>query len=360
VPGASHVMIERLKGIEERYGEIEKKLIDPAIIANNREYTRLAKERAQLVDVVACGREYRKVLDDLAEHKAVLDGADPELRELARAELPAMQRHAAALEDKLRQLLTPRDPNDERNVLLEIRAGTGGAEASLFAGELYRMYSRYAEHHGWKVEPLSLSDTGLGGIKEVIALISGRGAYSRLKYEGGVHRVQRVPETEASGRIHTSAVTVAVMPEAEEVEVNINEEKDLRIDVMRASGPGGQSVNTTDSAVRVTHIPTGIVIVCRDEKSQHKNKSRALKVLRAKLLEKARAEQDAKIADQRRSMVGTGDRSERIRTYNFPQSRVTDHRVNLTLHQLDQILDGNLDSIIDALANADQAQALSA
>ena len=290
----------------------------------------------------------------------MLEADDAELRELAKAELPTMQRSQAALEERLRQLLTPRDPNDDRNVLLEIRAGTGGEEASLFAGVLYRMYTRYAERHGWKVEPLSVSATGLGGIKEVIASINGHGAYSRLKFEGGVHRVQRVPATESSGRIHTSAVTVAVMPEADEVEVNINEEKDLRIDVMRASGPGGQSVNTTDSAVRITHLPTGMVIVCRDEKSQHKNKARALKILRARLLENARAEQDAKIAEARRSMVGTGDRSERIRTYNFPQTRVTDHRINLTLHQLDQVLDGALDPIIDALATKEQAAALSA
>jgi peptide chain release factor 1 len=353
-------MLEKLTGIEERYGELERKLSDPAVIANNREYARFAKERAQLAEVAAAAREYRKLLDEIREHKAILEGDDPELRELAKAELPALHKQQGALEERLKVLLTPRDPNDEKNVLLEIRAGTGGAEASLFAGELYRMYCRYAEHHGWKVEALSMSDTGLGGIKEVIALISGRGAYSRLKYEGGVHRVQRVPETEGSGRIHTSAVTVAVMPEADEVEVNINEEKDLRIDVMRASGPGGQSVNTTDSAVRITHLPSGMVIVCRDEKSQHKNKARALKILRARLLEQARAEQDAKIAAQRRSMVGTGDRSERIRTYNFPQSRVTEHRVNLTVHQLAQVLDGGLDPIIDALATAEQSQALSA
>jgi peptide chain release factor 1 len=353
-------MLDKLKGIEEHFAEIERRLSDPAVISNNREYAQLARERAQLQDVAAAIREYRRLLDDIAGHKAVLEGDDAELRDLAKGELPAMQRGQAALEERLKQLLTPRDPNDEKNVVLEIRAGTGGEEASLFAGVLFRMYTRYAERHGWKVEALSLSTTGLGGIKEVIALITGRGAYSRLKFEGGVHRVQRVPATEASGRIHTSAVTVAVLPEADEVEVNINEEKDLRIDVMRASGPGGQSVNTTDSAVRVTHIPSGIVIVCRDEKSQHKNKSRALKILRARLLEMAHAEQDAKVADARRSMVGTGDRSERIRTYNFPQSRVTDHRVNLTLHQLDQVLDGALEPIIDALATKEQAQALSA
>jgi len=353
-------MLDKIKGIEDRFAEIEAKLGDPAIISNNREYARLAKERSQLTEIVDCAREYRKALNEITEHQALADGSDADLRELARAELPGLQKKQSVLGESLRRLLIPRDPNDERNVLLEIRAGTGGAEASLFAGDLYRMYQRYAERHGWKLEALSLSDTGLGGIKEVIALISGRGAYSRLKYEGGVHRVQRVPETEGSGRIHTSAVTVAVMPEADEVEVNIDEAKDLRIDVMRASGPGGQSVNTTDSAVRITHIPSGMVIVCRDEKSQHKNKARALKILRSRLLEEARAEQDAHIAATRKSMVGTGDRSERIRTYNFPQSRVTDHRVNLTLHQLDQVLDGAIDAIIDVLATQEQAQALSA
>jgi peptide chain release factor 1 len=352
-------MIEKLNGIEERYAELERRLSDPAIIANNREYAQLAKERAQLEQVAVAIREYRRLLGEVAEHKALLEGDDVELREIARDELPDLHRRQAAVEERLKQLLTPRDPNDDKNVLLEIRAGTGGEEASLFASELFRMYTRFAERHRWKVEPLSLSTTGLGGIKEVVALVSGRGAYSRLKFEGGVHRVQRVPATEASGRIHTSAVTVAVLPEADEVEVNINEEKDLRIDVMRASGPGGQSVNTTDSAVRITHIPSGMVIICRDEKSQHKNKARALKILRARLLEAAHAEQDAKIAETRRSMVGTGDRSERIRTYNFPQSRVTDHRVNLTLHQLDQVLDGAIDPLIDALATREQAEALS-
>jgi len=353
-------LLDRLKGIEQRYDDLEQRLNDPAVVANTREYAQLAKEHAQLHDVAEVVREYRRVLDELDDYRALIEGDDAELRELAKAELPVLQRNQARVEERLRELLTPRDPNDDKNVLLEIRAGTGGEEASLFASELFRMYTRYAERHRWKVEALSLSTTGLGGIKEVIAAITGRGAFSRLKFEGGVHRVQRVPTTEASGRIHTSAVTVAVLPEADEVEVNINEEKDLRIDVMRASGPGGQSVNTTDSAVRVTHLPSGIVIVCRDEKSQHKNKARALKILRARLLDMARAEQDAKIADARRSMVGTGDRSERIRTYNFPQSRVTDHRVNLTLHQLEQVLDGGLDSIIDALATKEQAQALSA
>jgi len=352
-------MLDKLKGIEERFDDLERKLADPAVVANNREYAQLARERSQLEELVGALRAYRRVSDEIANHRALME-SDPELRDLARAELPDLEKQQTALEARLRDLLTPRDPNDDRNVILEIRAGTGGEEASLFASELFRMYTRFAERRGWKVEPLSLSTTGLGGLKEAIAQITGRGAYSRLKFEGGVHRVQRVPATEASGRIHTSAVTVAVMPEADEVEVNINEEKDLRIDVMRASGPGGQSVNTTDSAVRITHLPSGIVIVCRDEKSQHKNKARALKILRARLLDQARAEQEAKIAATRRSMVGTGDRSERIRTYNFPQSRVTDHRVNLTLHQLDQVLDGALDQIIDALASREQAEALGA
>jgi peptide chain release factor 1 len=353
-------LIEKLNGIEERYAELERRVSDPAVIANNREYAVLARERSQLEEVATAIRGYRKLLDEIDDHRALLEGDDVELRELAKAELPTMQHQQAQAEENLKHLLAPRDPNDEKNVVLEIRAGTGGEEASLFAGDLFRMYSRYAERHRWKIETLTLSSTGLGGIKEVVALIAGRGAYSRLKFEGGVHRVQRVPATETQGRIHTSAVTVAVLPEADEVEVNINEEKDLRIDVMRASGPGGQSVNTTDSAVRITHIPSGMVIICRDEKSQHKNKARALKILRARLLEQATAEQDAKIAASRRSMVGTGDRSERIRTYNFPQSRVTDHRVNLTLHQLDLVLDGAIDPLIDALNTKEQAEALSA
>jgi peptide chain release factor 1 len=353
-------MLDKLKGIEDRFAEVERQLGDPAVFGNSREYAKLAKERSQLQEVVDRIRDYRRVLDELAQHKSVLEGNDEELRELVKEELPVLRQKQTELEVELRRLLAPRDPNDDKNVILEIRAGTGGEEASLFANDLYRMYTRYAENHGWKVEPLSLSSTGLGGLKEAIASINGRGAYSRLKFEGGVHRVQRVPATEASGRIHTSAVTVAVLPEADEVEVNINEEKDLRIDVMRASGPGGQSVNTTDSAVRITHIPSGMVIICRDEKSQHKNKARALKVLRARLLERAHEEQDAKIAESRRSMVGSGDRSERIRTYNFPQSRVTDHRVNLTLHQLERVLDGGLDPIIDALSTREQAQVLGA
>jgi peptide chain release factor 1 len=353
-------MLDKVKGIEERYSELERQLSDPATMANNREFARLAKERSQLQEVVECIRGYRHAMNEVADYKAALESNDDDLRELAKEELPGLREKLVSLETHLKELMTPRDLNDDKDVILEIRAGTGGEEASLFAADLFRMYTRYAEERGWKVEVLSMSSTGLGGIKEVIASVSGSGAWSRFKFEGGVHRVQRVPATEASGRIHTSAVTVAVLPEADEVEVNINEEKDLRIDVMRASGPGGQSVNTTDSAVRITHLPSGMVIICRDEKSQHKNKARALKILRARLLEKAHEEQDAKIAESRRSMVGTGDRSERIRTYNFPQSRVTDHRINLTLHHLERVLDGGLDPLIDALATQEQAQALSA
>ena len=281
------------------------------------------------------------------------------MRELARGELPELEAELAALDERLKALLLPRDPNDERNTVLEIRAGTGGDEAGLFAAELFRMYTRYAERHGWRVEVLSSSPTGIGGLKEVIALVQGEGAYSRLKFEGGVHRVQRVPVTETQGRIHTSAVTVAVLPEAEDVEIDLPE-KDLRIDVFRSSGPGGQSVNTTDSAVRVTHLPTGLVVTCQDEKSQHKNKAKALKILRARLLDRARQDQQATIAANRRAMVGSGDRSEKIRTYNFPQSRITDHRVNLTLHQLDRVLDGDLDPVVDALATKARSDALEA
>ena len=344
-------MLDKASAIEERFAELERKLTDPAALGNQREYAQLAKERSQLSEAAHCAREYIRIADEIAGHKSILDGDDADLRELAKAEMPTLQKNLSTVEEKLKELLTPRDPNDDKNVILEIRAGTGGEEASLFAGDLFRMYTRYAERHDGRSKSLSMSDTGLGGIKEVIALMSGRGAYSRLKYEGGVHRVQRVPATEGSGRIHTSAVTVAVMPEADEVEVNINEEKDLRIDVMRASGPGGQSVNTTDSAVRITHIPSGMVIILPRRKiAAQEQGARRLKILRARLLEQAQAEQEAKIAQTRRSMVGTGDRSERIRTYNFPQSRVTDHRVNLTLHQLDNLLDGEIDPMIDALA----------
>jgi peptide chain release factor 1 len=352
-------MLERLAEVERRYEELERLVADPAVIANRREYARLARERAQLAETVAGYRERQRIERDIAEHRELLQDADAGVRELARSELPALESDLSALDERLKGLLLPRDPNDERNTVLEIRAGTGGDEAGLFAAELFRMYSRYAERHGWRVEVLSSSPTGIGGLKEVIALVQGEGAFSRLKFEGGVHRVQRVPVTETQGRIHTSAVTVAVLPEAEDVEIDLPE-KDLRIDVFRSSGPGGQSVNTTDSAVRVTHLPTGLVVTCQDEKSQHKNKAKALKILRARLLDRARQDQQASIAANRRAMVGSGDRSEKIRTYNFPQSRITDHRVNLTLHQLDRVLDGDLDQVVDALATKARSDALEA
>ena len=352
-------MLERLAEVERRYEELERLVVDPAVIANRREYAKLSRERSQLEDTVKGYRERQRLERDIAEHRELLHDPDAGVRELARGELPELEAELAALDERLKALLLPRDPNDERNTVLEIRAGTGGDEAGLFAAELFRMYTRYAERHGWRVEVLSSSPTGIGGLKEVIALVQGEGAYSRLKFEGGVHRVQRVPVTETQGRIHTSAVTVAVLPEAEDVEIDLPE-KDLRIDVFRSSGPGGQSVNTTDSAVRVTHLPTGLVVTCQDEKSQHKNKAKALKILRARLLDRARQDQQATIAANRRAMVGSGDRSEKIRTYNFPQSRITDHRVNLTLLQLDRVLDGDLDPVVDALATKARSDALEA
>ncbi len=353
----SDTLLDKLTEVEKRYQELEETLSRAEVISNPKEYARLGKERSTLEEIVACFREWRKTSDDLQGNQSLLEDSDPAVRELAQEEQDTLQAKYTHLEEKLRLLLIPKDPLDEKNVLLEIRAGTGGEEASLFAANLFRMYTRYAENHNWRLEVLSASPTGLGGFKEVISMIEGRGAYSRLKFEGGVHRVQRVPETEASGRIHTSAVTVAVLPEADDVDVHIDE-KDLRIDVFRSSGPGGQSVNTTDSAVRITHIPSGLVVSCQDEKSQHKNKAKGLKILRARLLERAREEQQAAISASRRSMVGSGDRSERIRTYNFPQSRVTDHRVNVTLHTLERVLDGELDPIVDALVTSYQAEAL--
>jgi peptide chain release factor 1 len=352
-------MFDRLAEVERRYEELERLVADPSVIANRREFAKVAKERSQLEETVLCWRARQRLAQEVEDHREFARGKDADLRDLARAELPALEARLEEMDATLRRLLIPKDPNDERNTVLEIRAGTGGDEASLFAAELFRMYSRYAERHGWRIEVLSQSPTGLGGFKEVIALVQGKGAYSRLKYEGGVHRVQRVPVTETQGRIHTSAVTVAVLPEAEDVEVDLAD-KDLRIDVYRSSGPGGQSVNTTDSAVRVTHLPTGLVVTCQDEKSQHKNKAKALKILRARLLERAKEEQHAEIAASRREMIRSGDRSEKIRTYNFPQSRVTDHRVNLTLHQLDRVLDGDIDAMVDALITRRESEALQA
>ena len=350
-------MLDKLAELETRYRELEALLVDPAVIGNRRDFARLSRERASLEDVVACYRDWRVLADEERDLEALVEDPDPDLRDMARAELPALRKRREATEQALRLLLIPKNPNDERNVILEIRAGTGGEEASLFAAALFRMYTRFAERRGWRIEILSSNATGLGGFKEIVSSVEGRGAYSLLKCEAGVHRVQRVPSTEASGRIHTSAVTVAVLPEADEVDVEL-EDKELRIDVFRSSGPGGQSVNTTDSAVRVTHLPTGLVVSCQDEKSQHKNKAKALKILRSRLLERAQEEQRSAIAQSRRSMVGSGDRSERIRTYNFPQNRVTDHRINLTVHALDRVLDGDIDPVVGPLVAHHQAAAL--
>ena len=352
-------MLDKLAEVEKRYGELDRLLADPQLLNNQREYSKVAKERSDLEEVVTCYRQWRKVEKEIADNRELLNEKDEALRDLAKEELVALQETKQSLENRLKLLLLPKDPNDSKSVLLEIRAGTGGEEASLFAASLFRMYTRYGESRGWKVEIMSSSPTGLGGFKEIIALIEGQGVYSQLKFEGGVHRVQRVPVTEASGRIHTSAVTVAVLAEADEVEVGIDP-KEIRVDVYRSSGPGGQSVNTTDSAVRITHLPTGLVVTCQDEKSQHKNKSKGLKILRARLLERKQEEQRSEIAATRKLMVGSGDRSERIRTYNFPQGRVTDHRINLTLYKLEQVMDGNLKALVDALVTNYQAEALQA
>ena len=351
-------MFEKLNALEERYEELTKKLSAPEVIANQEQFRRYAKSHAELGEVVEKYRKYKEISQEIADTKELLHTeTDTEMHELAKEELEELEPRVEEIEQELRMLLIPKDPNDEKNIVLEIRAGTGGEEAALFAGDLFRMYSKYSEQRGWKVDVMSQNPIGIGGFKEIIALIEGKGVYSRLKFESGVHRVQRVPITEASGRIHTSAVTVAMLPEAEEVEIDINPEE-LRIDVYRSSGPGGQSVNTPDSAVRNTHIPTGIVVSCQDEKSQHKNKAKGLKILRARLLDKAQSEQRQAIARDRKNQVGSGDRSERIRTYNFPQSRVTDHRINLTLYALDSILEGKLDNVIEPLITSAKAEAL--
>ena len=342
-----------------RYDHLGDELSKPEVIRNQSLYRSLARERNDLGEAVEAIHSYRELERRLREDRDVIDsGGDEELVEIAEAEIEELEGRLEELDERIKMLLIPKDPDDSRNTVFEIRAGTGGNEASLFAADLARMYRLFAEGHGWKVDVLSSNPTEIGGFKEIIFLITGEGVYGKLKFERGVHRVQRVPVTESGGRIHTSAVSVAVLPEAEEVDVTIAP-KDLRVDVFRSSGPGGQSVNTTDSAVRITHVPTGMVVTCQDEKSQHKNKAKALKVLRARLLEKARSEQEEKIAAARKTMVGSGDRSAKIRTYNFPQGRVTDHRVNLTLHRLDEILDGDIEEIIEALSIAHREELLS-
>ena len=349
-------MLNKLQVLEDKYKELTEKISDIEVINDQKTWQKYMKEHADLEPIVMKYREYTNVLQSIADSKEILqEESDEELRELAKMELSEMEDMVEPLESELKILLLPKDPNDDKNVIVEIRGGAGGDEAALFAGDLFRMYSTYAERRRWKMELLSASDTGVGGYKEVSFLIKGKGAYSRLKYESGVHRVQRIPSTESGGRIHTSTATVAVLPEVETVEVNINP-NDLRIDVFRSSGNGGQSVNTTDSAVRITHIPTGEVVSCQDGKSQLKNKEQDLKILVARLNDKAIAEQNKDIAAERKSQVGTGDRSERIRTYNFPQERENNHRINLTLYQLDSFLDGDIDEMIDALITVDQTE----
>jgi peptide chain release factor 1 len=350
-------MFDKLAGVEKRHTELEQLLSDPDVVKDLDAYQQYAREHSDVTKIITPYRDYKSVLKELEGSMALLRDGDPEIKELAREEVDALNQRKADLEKELKKLLMPKDPNDAKNVLLEIRAGTGGDEAALFAADLYRMYSRYAETRGWKIEVMTHHPTGVGGLKEIIAMVQGRGAYSRLKYESGTHRVQRVPETETQGRIHTSAVTVAVLPEAEDVEIHIDP-GEIKVDVYRATGPGGQSVNTTDSAVRLTHLPTGLVVTCQDEKSQLKNKTKAMKVLRARLLDQKQREQDEKRSEERKSQIGSGDRSGRIRTYNYPQGRVTDHRIGLTLYKLETILQGDLDVVIDELTTFYQARAL--
>ena len=350
-------MYDKLDFIQEKYEELSAKVSDPDVIADQANWQKHAKELGEIEPIVQKYVEYKSAVDGIKEAKEILNdnSSDEEMRELAKMELSDLEDKVEVYTEELRILLIPKDPNDQRNVILEVRAGTGGDEAALFGADLLRMYTRYAERHGWKTEMMEINDTGMGGIKEASVLIKGKGAYSRLKYESGVHRVQRVPATESSGRIHTSAATIAVLPEADDVEVDLNP-NDVRVDVYRASGNGGQCVNTTDSAVRLTHVPTGLVVTCQDEKSQIKNKEKAFKVLRARLYDMMLQKQHAEQAEARKSQVGSGDRSERIRTYNFPQGRVSDHRIGLTLYKLDYFLDGDMDEIIDALITTDQAE----
>lgn len=353
-------LFSRLESTEKRFEEINKELCNPAILSDQNKYKSLMKELKNLTPIVEKYREYKVQEKNLNEAKEILEesGIEKEFKEMAELEIETAKENISKISDELKILLLPKDPNDDRNVIIEIRGGAGGEEAALFSGVLFRMYNMYAQERRWKVEVLNSNETQLGGFKEISFMISGEGAYSRLKFESGVHRVQRVPDTEAQGRVHTSTVTVAVLPEAEDVEIDINP-TDLQIDTYRAGGAGGQHVNKTESAIRITHLPTGLVVECQDERSQYKNKDKAMKVLKSRLLEAKRAEQESAVAEERRSQVGTGDRSERIRTYNYPQSRVTDHRIGLTLYKLEDILNGNLDEIIDALITADRAAKLS-
>ena len=352
-------MLDKLKDVENRYQEISLKLTDPSVIADNEQYRSQMREYKNLTPIVEKYQEYRRASDAHAEAKELLaeGGLDKELHEMAQEQLLTSREEEERCAEELKILLLPRDPNDDKNVIVEIRGGAGGEEAALFAGSLYRMYSMYAERRGWKSEVLNANETELGGYKEISFSIDGEGAYSRLKFESGVHRVQRVPETESAGRVHTSTVTVAILPEVEEVEVDVNP-GDLQIDTFRSSGAGGQHINKTESAIRITHLPTGIVVECQDERSQYKNKDKAMKILRSRLYEIKQREQDERIASQRKSQVGTGDRSERIRTYNFPQGRLTDHRIGLTIYRLDSVMNGDLDEVIDALITYDQAEKL--
>lgn len=352
-------MFKRLEAAENRYDELTMKLSDPSVIANQEEYRRLMKEHSDLEDIVLKFREYKKVLKEMEDAKEMLNdkGLDRELKDMAQMEVEEASEKLEVLKKEIKILLLPKDPNDDKSVIVEIRGGAGGEEAALFAADLYRMYTRYAERNRWSYELLDSNETEIGGFKEVVFSIDARGAFSKLKFESGVHRVQRIPSTESGGRIHTSTVTVAVLPEVEEVDVNINM-NDLRIDTYRASGAGGQHINKTDSAIRITHIPTGLVVTCQDQRSQHKNKERAMTVLRSKLYEMEQEKQTSEYAQNRKSQVGTGDRSEKIRTYNFPQSRITDHRIGFTAYNMEAVLDGDMEALIDALVTADQAERL--